>query len=273
MGNGLTNSERRRSIHRAALTLSADDELLERAHRALLQFLDSAASEPSLTRLRAQASAQLAQATWNTPDRVESDRLVDIARSGGADRRRRCAFADRDGDWVARALGPAPRGCPGPLHAFGRARASGARSHVRDDRPRRAAMTMMLSGSFGRARTTLTRIREQQYAMRFWSELSFTESLAAALDLLSGDALSAVARARPASVLRAIGLSVRAGSHFSDPRCGAARTGRQHWRGSRRSKSGGEHGPAVRQSSRLRSWPMAAGVSKRSSDCTTCRCE
>jgi DNA-binding SARP family transcriptional activator len=185
-------------LHRAAFTLTDDAELVARTQDALLAFVDTAADDDALAGMRALALAQLAEAVSGTGDSVEGKRLVDAARQTDK------ALPD---DVLSRVEFSA-----GLAHLTGLDTAP-ARTHFLNsiEHAQRAgdpwleswglgrmAFAIALSGDIRAADQAVSRAIELQHSLRLWSELSLTESIAAALAALRGDREASVSSARDA---------------------------------------------------------------------------
>ena len=186
-------------LYRAVLTLSADPEHLAQAREKLERFLELTTADESLGRLRARVLVQLAEATWG--ERAGSEREPLIAAARAAARHftddemtsrvemavALSALTDLDVGRAVRHLetaAAAARRIPDPLFetsAIGR-----------------IAFAEIIAGAIGRARSALSGVRERQHSLRFWSELSLTETLCAAVATFDGDALGAAEAAREA---------------------------------------------------------------------------
>ena len=188
-------------LYRTALTLTSDTELFDGARQALLWFIDETAGDlsPEIARMRARALAQLAEATWGSRDTDATRRMVEAVRQ---------AASKLDDDDVRSRMEMA-LGLP----ELASLRVSSARDHfLRSARHAaatrdplyettglgRVGLTMVLSGEIGAARAMLSGVRERQYSMRFWSELSLTEALIASVQLLAANPSLGRASARDA---------------------------------------------------------------------------
>jgi DNA-binding SARP family transcriptional activator len=197
-------------LHRLAFTLTDDRELAEHARDALTRFVDTAV-EPHLAGLRARAFAQLAEATFGTRQQADGERFVEAAQAAVIDVEddevhARVWFGTGLTELTALHLSPA---LDGFAMCIERASRSGD-PWIEAWGLGRAALATTLSGDLADAERALEQAREAQYALRFWSELSLTESVAATVTMLRGDAAGALATAR-----RAVRFFERSGYRFT----------------------------------------------------------
>jgi hypothetical protein len=201
------------ALHRCASTLTDDLALIRQASDALLRFVGLAEKYPELQGARARALAQLAEATFRTRNSTEGERLVAAAQRAlegvdDEDVRATVWFSAGLADLTALRLSPA-------LTSF----ANSVECATKAGDPWRAAWGLgrtafatIMSGAFRSAGPALERARAAQYSLRFWSELSLTEALAAGLALLKDDYVGAAAAARDA-----IRFYERSGYRFTPP--------------------------------------------------------
>src|SRR5262249_46843667 len=147
---------------------------------------------------RARALAQLAEATFGTRQVDDARRLVDDARrtAEGLDDQLvhgLVAFSAGLTDLTSLHLNSA-------LTRFDESRRDTAQNDPWFEAWAygRLAFSAYIAGAFDMARQNIDKARESQHALRFWSELSVTESVASALSLLNHNAVGAVTAAEDA---------------------------------------------------------------------------
>ena len=186
-------------LYRADLTLSADQQHLAQARDKLERFLELTESDESLARLRARVLVQLAEATWGTRGASEREPLIASARQAAQhftddEMQSRVEMAVALSALTDLDLGRAVRHFESAATFAGRV----PDPLFETSAVGRVALADIISGAIGRSRTTLVALRERQHSLRFWSELSLTESLCAAVNMYDGDTLGAAESARDA---------------------------------------------------------------------------
>ena len=201
-------------LHRATFTLTDDAALIEQAGKALVRFIEASENVVDLAASRALALGQLAEATFGTRNRAENQHLVDAARRGAA------GTGDEVHTLVEFAAGLTEFSeleLDTTLASFRRSahHAAAARDPWYEAAGLgRITFATILSGAFHKARPALGHARELQHSLRLWSELSLTEALSAAVDLLAGNTDGAIVRQRR--------------RHFATT-SGPATASRRHW--------------------------------------------
>jgi hypothetical protein len=187
------------AMHRAAFTLTSDQELVRRARDALMEFAERDDIDASLAGVRALALAQLAEETFGTQNTAEGRRLSDAARRvatsvDDAAVHARVGFSTGLVDLTDLRLTPA-------LHAFELSARDAGTAHdpwFQAAALGRIGFATAMTGAVEHARTAVGRARELQHALRLWSELALTECTSGAIALVAGDADAARADAQQA---------------------------------------------------------------------------